>query len=186
MHTDNSEPNRVTCTVVARMQEAENSAIQKQAPVECLAVFREFFAYVKKIDPDIIRDKDAQNRWLPKSLRKALEHNVASFGKETNGPDFPNNQTFLGVWNEPENYSIIGSRHYDYHDGNNPEDNRAVIDVLYDWGHEDSLDNQYPGEKSLLSFTFIFEDEVWKLDDIYNFNDKFAPSESLNAYWSRK
>jgi hypothetical protein len=95
------------------------------------------------------------------------------------------NQTFLGVWSSPETYSIIGSRHYDYRDAKNPDDNRAVIDVLYDWGYSDSLDNQYPGQKILKSFIFVFEDGAWKLDDIYNFTDTYASPGSLSAYFSR-
>jgi hypothetical protein len=130
------------------MREVQSANSQNQAPDECLAAFREFFAYVKKTEPDIIRDQTAQTRWLSQNFRKALLKDIARFGKETDGPDFPSNQTFLGVWNRPETYSIIGSRHYDYRDAKNPDDNRAVIDVLYDWGYSDSLDNQYPGQKA--------------------------------------
>lgn len=168
------------------MQEGESVTLQQQAPAECLSVYREFFAYVKKTEPDIIRDQEAQKRWLSQNLRQALAQNIARFGKETNVPDFPTNQTFLNVWSRPETYSIIGSRHYDYRDGKNPEDNRAVIDVVYDWGYSDSLDNQYPGQKSLMSFIFVFEEGTWKLDDIYTFNDTYAPAGSLSAYWKRE
>jgi hypothetical protein len=168
------------------MQEVESKATLKKAPDECLSAFREFFAYVKKREPDVIQDQNAQNRWLSQRLREALKHNVARFGKETNVPDYPTNQTFLGVWNRPETYSILGSRHYDYRDTENPDDNRAVIDVLYDWGHDSSLDNQYPGEKNLRSFVYVYEENAWKLDDIYNFNDEYAPAGSLSAYWNRE
>jgi hypothetical protein len=174
-----------SCSSAARMREVESAISAKPAPAECLAAFREFFAYIKKTQPDMIRDQTAQNRWLSRNLRKALAHNVARFANETNVPDFPTNQTFLGVWSRPEIYSIIGSRHYDYHDAKNPEDNRAIIDVLYDWGNSDSLDNQYPGQKSLKSFIFVFEEGAWKLDDIYNFTDAYASPESLSSYWNR-
>lgn len=176
-----------SCTRVAGMQEVENtSAPQKQAPAECVVTFREFFAYVKKTNPSIIDDQQSQKRWLSQNFRKALAHNVARFGKETTVPDFPDNHTFLGVWNKPTTYSIIGSRHYDYRDADNPDDNRAVIDVIYVWDHSGSLDNQYPGEKNLRSFIFVFEDGAWKLDDIYNFTDEYAPPGSLSAYFSRE
>ena len=67
-----------------------------------------------------------------------------------------------------------------------PDDNRAVIDVLYEWDENGSLDNQYPGTKALKSFIFVFEDGVWKLDDVYTFSDEYASPESLRAYFSRQ
>jgi hypothetical protein len=174
-----------SCSSGARMREAQSANSQNRAPAECLATFREFFAYVKKSEPDIIRDQTAQTRWLSQNFRKALAEHIARFGKGANVPDFPSNRTFIGVWNSPETYSIIGSRHYDYRDAKNPDDNRAVIDVLYDWGNSDNLDNQYPGQKSLISFIFVLEEGAWKLDDIYNFTDTYASPDSLRGYFSR-
>jgi len=175
-----------SCTRIVGMREVEsNQQVQKQAPAECLAVFREFFSYVQKSEPDLITDEQAQKRWLSQSLRKALAHNLERFGNETNVPDYPSNQSFIGVWDDPTTYSIIGSRHYDFRNNNNPNDNRAVIDVLYEWDEVGSLDNQYAGEKSIVSFIFIYEDGAWKLDDKYRFTDEYASPGSLSSYWSR-
>jgi hypothetical protein len=48
----------------------------------------------------------------------------------------------------------------------------------------DGLDNQYPGEQSLHSFVFVFEEGTWKLDDIYTFDDEYVSPASLRSYLS--
>ena len=58
-----------------------------------------------------------------------------------------------------------------------------MIDVIYVWGKEDALNNQYPGVRNLHTFIFIFEGGMWKLDDIYIFNDEFTSSESLRQHF---
>lgn len=58
-----------------------------------------------------------------------------------------------------------------------------MIVVLYEWGNEDDLNNQYPGVRNLHTFVFIFEDGSWKLDDIYIYNDEFTTAESLHQYF---
>ena len=173
----------------SRMRETENkSQANRQAPTECLAVFREFFAYVKKAKPDIVTDERAQNRWLTKKMRTAFLEHIKRSAKPEENPDFPSNRNFIGVWNEPTTYSIVGSRHYDFRNADNPNDNRAVIDVLYEWEEnpDGSLDNQYPGEKFLMSFIFVYEDGVWKLDDVYTFDDEYMSPESLRQYFSKQ
>ena len=173
----------------SRMRETENkSQANRQAPTECLAVFREFFAYVKKAEPDIVTDERAQNRWLTKKMRTAFVEHIKRSAKPEENPDFPSNRNFIGVWNEPTTYSIVGSRHYDFRNADNPNDNRAVIDVLYEWEEnpDGSLDNQYPGEKFLMSFIFVYEDGVWKLDDVYTFDDEYMSPESLRQYFSKQ
>ena len=173
----------------SRMRETENkSQANRQAPTECLAVFREFFAYVKKAKPDIVTDERAQNRWLTKKMRTAFVEHIKRSAKPEENPDFPSNRNFIGVWNEPTTYSIVGSQHYDFRNADNPNDNRAVIDVLYEWEEnpDGSLDNQYPGEKFLMSFIFVYEDGVWKLDDVYTFDDEYMSPESLRQYFSKQ
>jgi hypothetical protein len=143
------------------------------APKECLRQFHEFFRYLQKTDASLIRDEQAQKRWLTQELRKALMAKVATFTSPQDDPDFPSNNTFIGSWDHPSTYSIVASRRY------GP---RAVIDVLYKWGPK----TNYPGDERTTSFIFLLEDGVWKLDDVYTFRGKFAQAESLNQYFREK
>jgi hypothetical protein len=177
-----------SCTRFERMHEAENnSQAQNQAPTESLTVFREFFAYVQKSEPSIVTDEQAQNRWLTQRMRKSFVSHINRSGSPTENPAYPSNATFTCVWNQPTTYSIVGSRHYDHRNGDNPNDNRAIIDVLYEWDtYSDGINNQYPGEKSLYSFIFVFEDGAWKLDDIYTFDDEYTSAESLRSFFGKE
>lgn len=162
--------------------------VNKQAPAECLAVFRAFFKYVQKAEPGIVGDEKAQARWLSRQMRKSLGEFAKRSGTPAENPDYPSNQTFLGVWNNPTTFTIVGSRHYDYHNAKNPDDDRAIIDVLYEWDENPpagSLDNQYPGDKNLRSFVFVREDGAWKLDDVYTFSDGPSGPESLTGYFTK-
>jgi hypothetical protein len=120
-----------------------------------------------------VKDEVAQSRWLTKNLRDALRKKVASFKDQPEDPDFPSNSTFIGTWDNPSTFTIIGSRRYD---------KRAVIDVWYEWGKE----TNYPGDTRLSLFVFMFEDGAWKLDDVYTFRGEFASAESLNFYLRSK
>jgi hypothetical protein len=165
------------------IREVENKKFLKsRAPAECIEAFRAFFKYAQKAEPDIVADTKAQERWLSKRMRESLSEFAKRSGSPSENPDYPSNQTFLGVWNKPTTFSIVSTRHYDYRDKDNPDDDRAVIDVLYEWEKNPppgSLENQYPGEKQLFSFIFVREDGTWKLHDIYN----FASHESLRGYF---
>ena len=149
------------------------SVVVTTAPATCLNTFREFFAYVQKREPSIVTDELAQKRWLSKNLREALRQKVATFKDQPNDPDFPGNGTFVGTWDYPTAFTILGTRRYD---------KRAVIDVWYDWGK----DTNYPGDSRLSYFVFVLEDGNWKLDDVYTFRGEFASAESLNAYLTSK
>ncbi len=174
---------------VPRIREIENkSHAQKQAPAECVAVFRSFFSYVLETNPSILTDKKAQNRWLSTQLRKSFATHIKDSGNPKENPDYPSNRTFVGVWNLPLTFSIVGSRHYDYRNPENLDDNRAVIDVLYEWGKKEdgSVHNNYPGQKSLFSFVFVYEDGAWKIDDIYTFSDAYSRPGSLRSYFEKQ
>jgi len=168
-------------------QVRRNPVRQKLASAGARKTFVDFFEYVKKYEPDIVKDAKAQEKWLTRSLRKDLMANKAMWDAymakfPENKPDYPHNATFLGVWNQPTTYSIVSAREYDYRDKSNPNAYRTIVDVLYEWGHEDSMDNQYPGVRNLHSFIFIFEEGSWKLEDIYMYNDEFTGAESLKQY----
>ena len=173
-----------------RLRQTKDGPIkQKAGSAKAIATFIEFFEYVKKDKPDIVEDKQAQERWLSKSFRKTMmDSNSAWVEYLKKNPDFkpggPSNSSFTGVWNQPTTYSIVSTREYDYRDKSNPQALRTVIDVLYVWGTENSADNQYPGVRNLHTFMFIFEDGAWKLDDVYIFNDEFTSSESLRQYFA--
>ena len=143
------------------------------APAECLETFRQFFAYVQQDKPSIITDDHAQTRWLTKDLREALKQKIATFKDQPDDPDYPSNGTFVGTWDKPTTFTIIGSRLYG---------KRAVLDVWYTWGKN----TNYPGDTRLSYFIFQLEDGRWKLDDVYTFRGEFASAESLNAYLRSK
>ena len=142
-------------------------------PPECLATFRQLFNYVQQDKPSIITDERAQVRWLTKDLREALKQKLATFKDQPDDPDYPSNGTFVGTWDKPSTFAIIGSRRYG---------NRAVLDVWYAWGKG----TNYPGDTRLSYFIFRLEDGRWKLDDVYTFRGEFASAESLNAYLRSK
>jgi len=143
------------------------------APAECLATFREFFQYVQRTKPSIVTDETGQRRWLSKNLLEALKQKVATFKDQPNDPDFPGNGTFVGTWDNPSTFTIVGSRRYN---------KRAVIDVWYAWGKG----TNYPGDTRLSYFVFLYEDGAWKLDDVYTFRGEFVTAESLTQYLSSK
>jgi len=155
------------------IEEVRDKATTVAAPRECLLAFREFFRYLQKKEPGIVRDEQAQKRWLTQELRKALMQKVATFTSPQDNPDFPGNGTFIGSWDYPTTYSIVASRRYG---------KRAVIDVLYKWGPK----TNYPGDERTMSFIFILEDGAWKLDDVYTFRGEFVQAESLNQYFREK
>ena len=153
--------------------EVKHGAPVATAPRECLTAFRGFFQYLQKSEPGIIRDEQAQKRWLTQELRKALAQKLATFTSPKDDPDYPSNNTFIGSWDQPSSYSIVASRRYG---------KRAVIDVLYKWGPK----TNYPGDERTTSFIFLLEDGTWKLDDIYTFRGEYVQAESLNQYLREK
>lgn len=151
----------------------------KQAPQECLDEFHKFFEYVKSSKTNIADDENAQNLWLSENFRKAFIEAIKRAGKPDQNPDYPSNEDFIGVWNYPTTYSIVDSRYYETSTQAYPINKLAIIDVLYEWDGEASMENQYPNDKRLFSFIFIFEDNKWKLDDMYSFD----ANESLYTYY---
>lgn len=153
--------------------EVKHSTPAAAAPRECLVAFRGFFQYLQKSEPGIVRDEQAQKRWLTQELRQALAQKLATFTSPKDDPDYPSNNTFIGSWDQPSSYAIVASRRYG---------KRAVIDVLYKWGPK----TNYPGDERTTSFIFLLEDSAWKLDDIYTFRGEYVQAESLNQYLREK
>jgi hypothetical protein len=155
------------------IQETKYSGVPATAPKECLMTFREFFRYLQRNDADIVRDQTAQKRWLSTELRKALAQKLATFTSPGDDPDYPGNGTFIGAWDYPTTFTIVGSHR---------DKNRAVVEVVYKWGPK----TNYPGDERTTSFIFTLEDGAWKLDDIYSFRGAFNEAESLNQYLREK
>jgi hypothetical protein len=153
--------------------ELKGKTISVAAPKQCLLAFREFFNYLQRNEPSIVKDERAQKLFLSENLRKAFQQKIASFTSGSDDPDFPSNATFIGSWDYPTTYSIVSSRRYG---------DRAIIDVLYKWGPK----TNYPGDERTTSFIYVFEDRMWKLDDVYTFRGEFAKAESLNQYFLDK
>ena len=153
--------------------EVKGKTVAAAAPNQCLLAFREFFSYLQKNESNILKDERAQKLFLSENLRKAFQQKIASFTNGSDDPDFPGNGTFIGSWDYPTTYSIVSSRRYG---------NRAIIDVLYKWGPN----TNYPGDERTTSFIYVFEDRMWKLDDVYTFRGEFATAESLNQYFLDK
>lgn len=145
------------------------------APDECLRTFRKFFNYIQQSEPDIAGDPKAQIRWLSSGMRKAVleKQNFEDQQAKENPTDkreYPGNGSFVGAWDYPTSYEIVGSRLYG---------ETATIDVLYKWGNK----TQYPGSKRLSSFIFVKEDKLWKLQDVYTFDGIYNSAESLINYF---
>ncbi len=158
-------------------EEKSGKPVNAEAPAECLTVAREFIAYIFRKEPDIAKDKEAQNRWLSENLRKGLAHRQEEYREyvkrvpdTAEGP--PDNDDFIGSWDQPTSYVIIGSRRYG---------ERAIVDIVFTWGEE----TNYPGDTRLVSYVFIREGKAWKLDDIYTFRGEFtAGAHSLSEiFW---
>lgn len=159
------------------IRETGYSAPTAPAPAECATVVRALVAYVSREKPDIATDSAAQNRWLSKSLREALAHRNKAYEefakKNPDSPEAPpSNADFVGSWDYPTTFSIVGSR---------LEDQHAIVDVTFTWGPK----TQYPGDKRLTSYVFVHEGGVWKLDDIYTFRGEFVEASSLIATFSK-
>src|ERR1044072_5965396 len=76
--------------------EVKDSAPAAAAPRECLAAFRGFFQYLQKTEPGIVRDEQAQKRWLTQELRKALAQKLATFTSPKDDPDYASYNYFIG------------------------------------------------------------------------------------------
>ena len=87
-----------------RISEVKHNGSSVAAPKECLLVFREFFSYLQKDEPGIVKDEQAQQRWLTQQLRKALKEKLATFTSPQDDPDYPSNRTFIESWDSPTTY----------------------------------------------------------------------------------
>ena len=139
---------------------------------EAKSVFRKLFSYLQVPKTNIVSDDDAQSRWFTKGMRKDLKDHTKRIPGAHENPDYPHNGHFLGVWNYPTSFSIVGARHYNFADEQNPTQNRVIVDVLFEWDKKESICNQYPGDKRLNAYIFVFEDGKWKLDDYYIYDNQ--------------
>jgi hypothetical protein len=147
-------------------EEKPDKPANAEAPEECLTTTREFITYIFRREPDIGKNKETQERWLSEGLRKAFKSAQDNYrecvkGVTETAVSPPGNEDFIGTWDRPTGYSIIGSRLYG---------ERAVVDLFFTWG----TGTDYPGDTRLVSYIFIREGASWKLDDIYTFRGEFT------------
>lgn len=140
------------------------------ASAESIRRVSDFIRYVSRAKPDLATDAEARQRFLSRQLQEAFVKRqtlYAEFVKKQETPDPPpGNIDFVGSWDYPTSFRIVGSRGYP---------NRAVIDVLFTWGKN----TNYPGDTRLTSYSLIREQGQWKLEDIYTFDGKFMQARSL-------
>ena len=158
-------------------EEKSHKAIGGSAPTECLTFARGFIAYIFQKTPDLGEDKAGQQRWLSQNLQKGLAHRQETYREHVKeNPDTPEqppgNRDFVGSWDYPTAYSILGSRRYG---------NRAVVDLEFRWG----VKTNYPGDRRLVSYILVNE-SGWKLDDVYIFQGEFTGgAHSLSSEFQR-
>lgn len=153
-------------------KETKSKAVTLNAPTESIAALRSFLSFVFKPEPNLMKDKAAQAKLLSRHTRNGIDHlwkAYAKFEKDNPGCNCsPDNDTFVGAWDYPMTYSIIGSRRYA---------SRVIIDVIYRWGPE----TNYPGSERLVSYVLVSDDGDWKLDDIYTFHGENREAYSLTT-----
>jgi len=153
-------------------KETKSQIRSLDASPESLAALHRFLTYIYKPKPVLTKDNSAQVELLTRHVRDGIEHlwqEYAKFEKDNPGYDCsPDNDLFVGAWDYPSTYSIVGSRRYA---------SRAIIDVIYRWGPE----TNYSGDERLVSYVLVFEDRKWKLDDIYTFRGEFIDAETLTG-----
>ena len=147
------------------------------APHASIRQLREFIRYVFRQKPDIATDAGAQQRFLSKQLKDAFNNHqklYADYVKKNDTPDGPpGNINFVGSWDYPTSFRIVGSRGYNQ---------RAVVDVIFTWGKH----TNYEGDTRLTSYSLVREQGSWKLEDIYIFEGKFINARSLLQEFRRK
>jgi len=157
-------------------KETKSHVRSLNASSESLATLRRFLSFIFKPEPNLTKDKSAQVELLSQHVRDGIEHLWKEYSKLE--PDNagakcspPDNDVFVGAWDYPSTYSIVGSRAYE---------RRTIIDVSYRWGPE----TNYSGDERLMSYVLVFEAGKWKVDDIYIFRGEFIDAETLTgALW---
>lgn len=159
------------------IREIKSNAAVKPVPPACVKMLREFIHAVSAENPDIAADEEMQQRWLSADLQEGLNRRLdvcrqARQEGESSIADTPSNASFIGFWDPPAAYSIVGSRLYG---------NRAVVDVLYSWGKG----SNYPGDKELVSYVLVNQ-KGWKLDDLYIYGGDCVQASCLSAEFRQK
>lgn len=172
----NANSSIINKPVVIKEIKSANNAVN-QAPAECLKSFHDFFDYVQQPEPDIAKDQQAQIRFLSNKMQKAILRKIEIEDKKAkenpkDKREYPENGSFVGAWDYPTTYEIVGSRIYG---------EQAAIDVLYKWGEN----TEYAGNERLSSFIYKREGVLCKLEDIYTFDGAYNDAESLINYFRK-
>ena len=143
-------------------------------PPQCVENFRGFINYIFGNTPNLFFNERAQDQWLSEDLRRAAANHVRTFlraqSEPTPPPTFPDNVTFVGAWDFPTSYRIVGAR---------PEGGKYIIEILYIWGPG----TNYEGERRPVSVIFVDEGGNCKVDDMLHhaapYSSKFRLKEEL-------
>jgi hypothetical protein len=148
-----------------------------EVPAAGIQQVRQFIQYIILAKPDIATDSSAQQRFLSKAMQAAFANRravYAEFAKHNDTPDLPpDNGAFVGAWDPPTSFRIVGSRLYD---------ERAVVDVVFSWGKN----TNYEGDTRLTSYLLIREQNNWKVCDIYVWDGDFESASSLIEVFRRE
>lgn len=151
-------------------QETKTRDSQVNSSEDAVSTLRAFISYILRRDTDLFHDEAAQEKFFTKDLRSAVAHRrklYEEFIKKHEAHSPPDNGTFVGAWEYPSGYIVEGARH---------SENQVVIEVIYKW--EDPKANYY-GDTRHVSYTFLIEDGLWKLNDAYTHAGKFVNPYSL-------
>ena len=135
------------------------------------AVTKDLFEYLLAGKKDIAADKEAQARWLTKSLRQTLAEATASAAKNakknpTDKGEAPDNATLIGAWEAPTKYSVKTSLNSPY---------VALVALKYEWGAK----TNYAGDTRTMTVVLTLEDNAWRVSDIHTHAGKFCENGSL-------
>ena len=138
------------------------------APDECLQTLRAFLSYCFDGGADILTDAASQDRWLTPALKQQILDNerMAQDRRKqypTDRIDSVSNKDFIGFWDLPTTFTILGSRHYG---------DQAVVDIEYTW----SIGTEYEGDRELVSYSLKDDGKSWRVDDVFQLRGPYIPT----------
>jgi hypothetical protein len=154
-------------TVRGREVQGDSSGCDP-APDECLRTLRSFLAYCFDAKRDILADGVSQDRWLTPALRNQIldnERRVQERRKEfpTDRIDSVSNHDFIGFWDLPSTFRILGSRSYG---------DQATIDVEYSW----VTGTNYDGDIERVAYGLVCDGKTWRVDDVFQLRGPYIPT----------
>jgi hypothetical protein len=166
---DNQALSVLACEETVKGREVQGGpSTSDPAPDECLQTLRSFLAYCFDAKKDILDDGASQGRWLTPALRDQIldnERRVQQRRKEfpTDRIDSVSNNDFIGFWDLPSSFSILGSRRYGH---------QATIDVEYSW----VTGTNYDGDIERVAYSLKCDGKTWRVDDVFLLRGPYIPT----------